>query len=311
MNSSKTLMDRLKEVDSTSIEGIVKKLLAINEFKISLKNIESSKKIYEKIYEYLRAQFDLIAIEFTILSSEKKKTFFVEGKISDFNYSFESVVAKDIKLLISLQLPIESIEYDIILNSYFNELIDLIYVRYLIDNLQDSSFVDQLTQLKNRMAFNEEIKLLIPLAIREKMTIGVLLINIDTFHAVNDEHGDQFGDQFLQLYAKTIKSSIRTSDLAIRFGGGEFLVLLINIDKEDRVLEIANKIQSKLSSTYLLTKNNDKFSKTACIGVSIFPDDSTDINSVVKNAEIALTKAKESGRGQVRKFKEESTIELF
>ncbi len=187
-------------------------------------------------------------------------------------------------------------------------------VKELISNsLEEISTVDNLTQLENRISFNQEMKILIPLARRENMKIGVLLINIDRFRAVNDEHGDEFGDRFLQKYANTIKETIRTSDIAVRFGGGEFLVLLVNIDTEDRTIKIATKLKDKLANTYLKSPNGDKFKKTVCIGVSMFPEDSIDINEIVKNAEMALSDARDYSRNNVLRFqkKDEGEIDLF
>ncbi|RLA78379.1 MAG: hypothetical protein DRG78_15245 [Epsilonproteobacteria bacterium] len=187
-------------------------------------------------------------------------------------------------------------------------------VKELISNsLEEISTVDDLTQLENRISFNQEMKILIPLARRENMKIGVLLINIDRFRAVNDEHGDEFGDRFLQKYANTIKETIRTSDIAVRFGGGEFLVLLVNIDTEDRTINIATELKDKLANTYLKSPNGDKFKKTVCIGVSMFPEDSIDINEIVKNAEMALSDARDHSRNNVLRFqkKDEGEIDLF
>ena len=86
----------------------------------------------------------------------------------------------------------------------------LLYIQFVLDDFQKSNTIDPLTQLQNRISFNMEMKTLVPLAIRENMKFGsILLINIDRFRAVNDEHGDEFGDEFLKLYANTIKESIQ------------------------------------------------------------------------------------------------------
>jgi len=90
-------------------------------------------------------------------------------------------------------------------------------------------------------------------------------------------------------------------------------VLLINVDTEERTVMLANHLREKLALTYLISPNNDKFKKTVCIGVSMFPEDSTDINIIVKNAETALIGAQDIGRNNVLRFKEEEEnfIELF
>jgi len=189
----------------------------------------------------------------------------------------------------------------------------MFYIQFKILDLNKSIAIDQLTQLKNRTSFNLEMKTLIPLAIREQMKLGVLLINIDRFRAVNDEHGVEFGDELLKLYADTIKANIRTSDIAVRFSGGEFLVVLINVDCEERVLTLAEKLQDKLAKTYLLAPNNDHFKKTVSIGISIFPKDSHDIDEVIRYSEMALADAQNVGRSSCFRYQNihSGTIEFF
>ena len=183
----------------------------------------------------------------------------------------------------------------------------------MLNELQNSIFVDHLTKLKNRQSFDEDMKNFIPLALREEMNLGVLIVNIDRFRAVNDEHGTKFGDDFLKLYANVIKETIRNSDIAVRFGGGEFLIVLVNVLDEEKTLEIAEKIKNRLTETYLISPNNDQFKKTVCIGISMFPEDSKDINEVIKKAEMALIDAKDMGRNNIVRYFEPDSgeIDLF
>jgi len=149
--------------------------------------------------------------------------------------------------------------------------------------------------------------------LKQNINIGIVLINIDRFTAVNDEHGDNFGDQLLQLYAQIIKANVRHSDIVVRFSGGEFLVLLINIDTQNRIIQIAQKLQEKLHQSYLLTSCNDKFRKTVTIGTSIFPQDSNDMQQVINNSKVALQIAQQKGRGSIAKYEKptKDCFELF
>ncbi|MDC0933521.1 GGDEF domain-containing protein, partial [Arcobacteraceae bacterium] len=237
-----------------------------------------------------------------------------EGEnIQNYGYIFNNVVTNNININIFIDDTNLS-EYDVVcLNTYFKELVHLLYIQFVLLDLQRSTSIDPLTKLQNRTSFNIEMKTLVPLAIREQMKFGVLLINIDRFRAVNDEHGDDFGDDFLKLYAKTIKDNIRTSDIAVRFGGGEFLVLLIHVESEERTIKIAEKLKDVLAQTYLISPNNDRFKKTVSIGISMFPEDSSDINEVIKFSDIALNEARENGRNSLLRYENShsGSIEFF
>jgi len=313
-----TLLDRLNEiVDEVHIEE-VKKIIAtlskINKLKHSIELDFSEDALYEKISYELKEEFNISNFKIIHIEDTYESLLYKEGSdVLEYGYVFKNTVASNIQINIFIDDSNLS-EYQILcLNTYFKELVHLLYIQFVLLDLHKSTTVDPLTQLQNRISFNIEMKTLVPLAIREKMNFGVLLINIDRFRAVNDEHGDEFGDEFLKLYANTIKENIRTSDIAVRFGGGEFLVVLIHVENEDMTLKIAEKIKNKLAETYLLSPNNDKFRKTVSIGVSMFPEDSNDINEVVKFSEIALSDARDNGRNSVLRYENthSGSIEFF
>jgi|GEM_PF-2164554 len=315
--NNKNLFDKLESLVSNvhidEVREIIATLSKINDFKHNIEDDLCESSIYENIALELKEEFDINDFLITQLKDDIETTLYKHGNESNFTYHVQNKVSADTDINIVLDGRNLSEFQKLSLNSYFKELVHLLYIQFVLVNLQQSSHTDFLTKLKNRFSFQEEMKALVPLALREKMKMGVLLINIDRFRAVNDEHGNEFGDRFLKLYADTITKIIRTSDIAVRFGGGEFLVLLVNVDNEIRTMDIANKIKEKLAETYLLTKNNDKFKKTVCIGMAMFPEDSSNINEVVKNAEIALSDAKDGGRNRVLKFElnQESTIDFF
>ncbi|MEA2049869.1 MAG: GGDEF domain-containing protein [Campylobacterota bacterium] len=317
LNNTDTLIDRLDNiVDSIHIDEvkqIIHTLSKINNFKHNIEDDLCSDSIYNKILYELKSEFKINNLKIMQITKDSETILFQVGNNISFTYSYISKVSKETSIVIFIEDKELNSYQELCLNSYFNEIVHILYIQSILKNLQKSSYIDPLTKLKNRISFNEEIKILIPLAIREKMKIGVLLINIDRFRAVNDEHGVAFGDQYLKLFANTIKNTIRTSDIAVRFGGGEFLVLLVNTDSELKTIDIATKLKDKLSNIYLETNNKDRFKKTASIGVSIFPDDSLDIHDVIKNSEIALSDAKDIGRNTILRYQKEikSTIELF
>ncbi len=314
--SSSSLIGQLDNIiDSTHIEEVkhvIDALTKVNNFKYSLTDTSDIDNTYKKITKMLKEEFAIESFKIIQTVNNIETIQYEIGNDSYFDYSFLSTISEN--GTIGFLLNNTSLnEFDkIYLDNYLEEISHILYIQLVLVALQESAHIDSLTKLKNRLSFNEDMQEIIPLALRENMKIGVLLINIDRFRAVNDEHGTKFGDDFLKLYAETIKDIIRTSDIAIRFGGGEFLVLLMNIIDEDKTMDIANTIKDKLASAYLITPNKDEFKKTVCIGVSMFPADSSDIHEVVKHAELTLSDARDSGRNKVLKYEEDDgEFDLF
>jgi len=316
-NVCNTLLDKLVSLVSDEhideVKNIVSTLTKINNFKYAIDNNEPIESLYKKIAYELQIEFEISSFKILLVSDNIESRLYQFGDKIDSSIKFKYKVSDD--SIIMVVLPVKCLDDEfkrISLNSYFEGIIHILFLHHILKDVQVSSYVDPLTNLTNRMSFQEEMKTFIPLALRENMNIGAILINIDRFRAVNDEHGDEFGDQFLIEYANTIKRTIRISDMAIRFGGGEFLVLLINVDTEERTLEIAQRLKENLSDTYVETINGDKFKKSVCIGVSMFPEDSSDINEVVKYTETSLSEARDQGRGTILRYKKDDNfIDFF
>ncbi len=312
-----TLIDRLgeivDEIHLDEVKSIITTLTRINSFKHIIEGDLCEKNLYDNMVSELKKEFDIDALKISLFTNNIENVIFELGLAKDLGCTFTNKVSND--TYVSIEYCCKRLDkyQRLTLNTYFKELVHILYIQFVLTSFKKSTTTDPLTKLTNRIAFNQEMKTLIPLAIRENMNLGLLLINIDRFRAVNDEHGDHFGDEFLKLYASTIKNIVRSSDIVVRFGGGEFLALLINVDSEERTIQIANKIKDRLAETHLLSPNGDEFKKTVCIGISMFPEDANNINTIIKNADMALSDARDIGRNQVKRFKkkDESTIELF
>ncbi len=304
----KTLIDELEDiVDSkhiNQVKKVIENLTKVNNFKVELLYTKEIDLVYKKIANFLSINFHIVNYKIVqhIHSIEEIK--YETGDKKIYGYMFKHPLNNIGSLEFYLNNDhLEKFE-KVYLNTFLDEVIGVLYTKYVLNELQHSTYVDHLTKLKNRQSFEEDMKEFIPLALREEMKLGVLVINIDRFRAVNDEHGTNFGDEFLKTYATVIKETIRSSDIAVRFGGGEFLVILVNVLDENKVLEIAQKIKDKLAETYLISPYEDKFYKTVCIGVSMFPEDSDDIKVVIKNAQMALIDAQDQGRNRIVKYEE-------
>ena len=199
------------------------------------------------------------------------------------------------------------------IESYIKEVAPEIEVKRLLKALEDSALKDGLTGLYNRRFLDEHLKKLIPQAKREDISIGLLMLDMDHFKAVNDEYGHDIGDKVLVSFAQIVQENIRDSDIAVRFGGEEFLVLLVGIKSEQDAIDVANKIREKVASNEIDVYAGSTMKKTISIGVSMFPQDSTSIVKVMKFADLALYEAKTSGRNQVKRYEENPTdsLELF
>jgi diguanylate cyclase (GGDEF)-like protein len=199
------------------------------------------------------------------------------------------------------------------IKSYLNEAAPSIEVKVLLQALKESAFRDGLTGLYNRKFLDEYIKKSIPQLLREKRKMAVLMLDMDHFKSVNDEYGHDIGDLVLKELSTILIHNVRESDLVVRFGGEEFIVILNNIESAQNAINVANKIREEVSQHEIDVYAGTKLRKTISVGISVFPDDSKNFDTVAKNADIALYEAKNKGRNQVVLFNEDqvSSIDLF
>jgi len=153
---------------------------------------------------------------------------------------------------------------------------------------------DLLTSLYNREHFLFELKEYIALMKRNNYKIAILFIDLDHFKEINDTLGHNAGDEVLKVIAKRLQKSIRETDIIARFGGDEFVILLNNIDNINTISELSCRILKNLKEPIIL--NNTPYHISASIGISISPDDSLDVNTLIKYADTAMYKAKHSGK---------------
>jgi len=235
-----------------------------------------------------------------------------------FYYCTNVAISKNIHLIINFVFDTkdeldELKEQITFIKSYINEAAPSLEVKLLMKALKESAFRDGLTGLYNRKFLEEHTKKLIPQARREDISIGVLMLDMDHFKAVNDEYGHDIGDKVLKELGRILNETVRESDLVIRYGGEEFIVLLVGVHSEEDTIAVANKIGQKVRENEIDVYAGAKLKKTVSIGLSMFPQDSTNFNAVVKNADIALYEAKSTGRDKVIRFQEEqvSSVDLF
>jgi diguanylate cyclase (GGDEF)-like protein/PAS domain S-box-containing protein len=159
---------------------------------------------------------------------------------------------------------------------------------------------DLVTNLPNRLLLNDRIRQATALAQRQRKQAAILFIDLDNFKFVNDSFGHAVGDKLLRSVAERLVSSIRASDAVSRQGGDEFVTLLSSIESREAAATTARRILSALGRPHLIDSHVLQIS--ASIGISVYPEDGQDMETLVDNADTAMYSAKESGRNNYQFF---------
>ncbi len=162
---------------------------------------------------------------------------------------------------------------------------------------------DQLTGINNRHHFHTEFNKEIALAKRYHYQLALFYMDLDKFKIINDTSGHEAGDELLKLVARTIKDSIRETDILSRIGGDEFTLLMPNSTQEG-VAYVAQKINANLSALSFETQHGH-FDISASIGIAIFPQHGDNVQELLSNADLAMYQAKANGHGQFQFFDSE------
>ncbi|NJL98747.1 MAG: EAL domain-containing protein [Synechococcaceae cyanobacterium SM2_3_2] len=169
---------------------------------------------------------------------------------------------------------------------------------------------DALTQLPNRLVFQSYLRMVLEQAQAEGFRVGVMFMDLDSFKNINDTLGHTMGDRLLQEVARRIKTCVRSNDLIARMGGDEFTFVLANLDQGEEATQVAERILATLHQPILLDHHTLHISGS--IGISIFPQDGNDVDSLVRRADAAMYRAKSQGHGCVERYQpsqESNTLE--
>ncbi|MDE2307319.1 MAG: bifunctional diguanylate cyclase/phosphodiesterase [Xanthomonadaceae bacterium] len=174
----------------------------------------------------------------------------------------------------------------------FSQVLELGRTR---EQARAEGLVDALTGLPNRLLFNDRLDTILREAVRNGECFAVLFVDLDRFKDINDTHGHAAGDQVLKMVTQRLCGSIRASDTVARYAGDEFTVVLRHIVKNDDVLRVAEKIVQTMN-TPLRLDDGTELQVTASMGLSFFPDDAGDAETLLKHADEAMYAAKHLGR---------------
>ena len=177
------------------------------------------------------------------------------------------------------------------------------------DQLRFIATHDSLTDLPNRSLFNERLRHALHQGTRYTRGIAVMFIDMDRFKVVNDSLGHSAGDRLLQDSAKRLAECLRESDTVARLGGDEFVVMIENFTAPKDAIAVAQKALASLAKPFFV--DGQEFLMSASIGISTFPDDGKDAETLLKNADIAMYRAKDQGRNNYQFYSAQMNKHTF
>jgi diguanylate cyclase (GGDEF)-like protein/PAS domain S-box-containing protein len=177
---------------------------------------------------------------------------------------------------------------------------DVSTTRAMKEQMAHSAHHDFLTGLPNRLLLNDRLNQAIAQAERHGHLVAVLFLDLDGFKHINDSLGHPMGDKLLQSIAVRLVANVRAPDTVSRQGGDEFVVLLPEVASAGEAATTARRMLEAVAGAHLVGQHDLRV--TTSIGVSIFPDDGTDAETLIKNADTAMYQAKENGRQNYQFF---------
>ncbi len=158
------------------------------------------------------------------------------------------------------------------------------------------AYHDHLTALPNRRLFTDRTEQAIHLAKRNATMIAVIFLDLDSFKSLNDTLGHRLGDALIREVARKLTGSVRKSDTVSRFGGDEFLIMLNNMESRQDIVKVTNSLMGLFDGPLQL--QGQEFFVTASAGIAVYPQDGDNTDTLLKNADIAVNRAKDKGKNQ-------------
>ncbi|WP_455206661.1 putative bifunctional diguanylate cyclase/phosphodiesterase [Kaarinaea lacus] len=174
--------------------------------------------------------------------------------------------------------------------------------------IEHQGYHDMLTGLPNRILFRDRLEYAMKDCIPRELLLAVLFIDLDHFQKVNDALGHAIGDRVLLEVSSRLKACVRSGDTVARLGGDEFVIMLEKIAVLDEAEDVARQILVTVSEPIVM--EDKEFFVTPSIGIAIYPFDDDDVNSLLKKANSAMSKAKNAGRNTFRYFTESARQQL-
>ncbi len=168
---------------------------------------------------------------------------------------------------------------------------------------------DTLTGLPNRILLHDRIAHAIAGSNRGSTMVGLCFVDLDNFKKINDSFGHSYGDDILRQFATRVQSVIRSSDTLSRLGGDEFVLLVEHVKENSEIERIVEKIQGVFDEPFVVKEQT--FFLSASIGISLYPDHGLDGETLIKNADMAMYKSKDSGKNTYSFYSTEMSIASY
>lgn len=178
---------------------------------------------------------------------------------------------------------------------------------HLQEKLSYQATHDPLTDLPNRILLMDRLEQAIAEADRNQSLMALLFFDLDRFKLINDSLSHDIGDKLLKEVSKRLQSLIRSNDTLARLGGDEFIIIVQNIKKESDVFHLANKFLNTFKKTFHIEKNDVNI--TSSVGISLYPKDARSPTELLRTADIAMYRAKESGFNKMHFYTQELNID--
>jgi diguanylate cyclase (GGDEF)-like protein len=180
------------------------------------------------------------------------------------------------------------------------------HLAQMMEQIAHSAQHDSLTGLPNRLLLNDRVGQAIALAQRHLRQVAVMFLDLDGFKHINDSLGHAVGDKLLQSVATRLMKWVRAPDTVSRQGGDEFIVLLQDVHTPEEAANVATRVLNAIAETHSIDQRDLHI--TASIGVSVYPGDGADAETLIKNADTAMYQAKENARQSYKFFRPEMNV---
>lgn len=224
------------------------------------------------------------------ISEKPGKHFHMEFRMMTKNKSYKWMLVKGKAIF----------DQDGILVRMAGSLTDINERKLAEEKVHQMAYYDSLTGLPNRTLFNDRFTIAIANALRKKRMVAIYFLDLDNFKTINDTLGHSYGDKLIYDVGQRLREQMRKGDTIARLGGDEFIIMQANVKELGEVVHMASRIIESFQKPCIM--EGREFYISASIGISVYPDDGTDIQTLMKNADVAMYKAKEIGKNNFQLF---------
>jgi diguanylate cyclase (GGDEF)-like protein/PAS domain S-box-containing protein len=187
-----------------------------------------------------------------------------------------------------------------VISHYASLFSDISKLKESEEHIRSLAYYDPLTNLPNRRLFTDRLGVAIAHAHRSQSRMAVMFVDLDRFKQINDSLGHAAGDALLQAVALRLLDAVREDDTVARMGGDEFVIMLSDVNELDSVVACARRITEAMAQT--VQHEHQALQVSCSIGISLYPDDGDDIETLLKNADTAMYRAKDAGRNNFQLY---------